>query len=288
MSRCWLLNLDAEKELADPDWRRTERDRDKVVARIPTVQDLLEEGDRLVPLDEDERFEANGSQGMVWCPTSGALQRLQQVGARLPEVPTQEVLRRVNHRRFSFELGVTLPDSVWVNRIPDLQSAVARAPLQQHWLLKRGFGFSGNGNRKVRAGSSGNSVMRWAERHLETEGILVEPLVARLADFVLHGQVSREGETRLGVPCVQVCTAEGRWTQTRIAQADDISDEEAALFLKAGQQAADALHQAGYFGPFGIDGFRWRDLEQGEQFHPLVEINARYTMGWATGMAARS
>ena len=40
----------------------------------------------------------------------------------------------------------------------------------------------------------------------------------------------------------------------------------------------------GYFGPFGIDGFRYRDTDGHLRFNPRSEINARYSMGWAVGM----
>jgi hypothetical protein len=41
---------------------------------------------------------------------------------------------------------------------------------------------------------------------------------------------------------------------------------------------------AGYYGPFGIDAFRWRDQNGKQQWNPRCEINARYSMGWSIGM----
>ncbi len=46
---------------------------------------------------------------------------------------------------------------------------------------------------------------------------------------------------------------------------------------------ADALSRAGYFGPFGVDAYRYRDREQQLRLQPRSEINARYTMGFAVG-----
>jgi hypothetical protein len=42
------------------------------------------------------------------------------------------------------------------------------------------------------------------------------------------------------------------------------------------------LVRAGYFGPFGIDGYRYT-LGSTTGFCPLGEINARYTLGFSTG-----
>ena len=46
------------------------------------------------------------------------------------------------------------------------------------------------------------------------------------------------------------------------------------------EKTAAALHAAGYFGPFGIDAFRYRLPGGGEAFNPRCEINARFTMGY--------
>ena len=41
-----------------------------------------------------------------------------------------------------------------------------------------------------------------------------------------------------------------------------------------------AFAGAGYFGPFGIDGFRYRHEDGSERFNARCEINARLTMGY--------
>jgi hypothetical protein len=44
-----------------------------------------------------------------------------------------------------------------------------------------------------------------------------------------------------------------------------------------------ALFAAAYFGPFGVDGFVYRDHDGGLRLQPRSEINARYSMGFAIG-----
>lgn len=46
------------------------------------------------------------------------------------------------------------------------------------------------------------------------------------------------------------------------------------------ERTARALAAAGYFGPFGIDGFSYRQADGGVAFNPRCEINARFTMGY--------
>ena len=49
--------------------------------------------------------------------------------------------------------------------------------------------------------------------------------------------------------------------------------------------SAQALSAAGYFGPFGIDGFRYRDAQgRGGRLQSMGELNARFSMAWALGM----
>lgn len=52
-----------------------------------------------------------------------------------------------------------------------------------------------------------------------------------------------------------------------------------AALREAAMRAGDALHLAGYHGPFGIDAFVWRDAAGGEHLHPMCEINARLSFG---------
>ena len=53
------------------------------------------------------------------------------------------------------------------------------------------------------------------------------------------------------------------------------------------ERVAGALHAAGYFGPFGIDAYRYADAHGRTRWNPCGELNARYTMGYALGMADR-
>jgi hypothetical protein len=85
-----------------------------------------------------------------------------------------------------------------------------------------------------------------------------------------------------GQPTIQDVDATGAWQSTALTDALT-SDEQSALRREA-QRTAQALHDAGYFGPFGIDGFRWRAPDGELHFQPRSEINARYSMGWAIGM----
>jgi hypothetical protein len=81
---------------------------------------------------------------------------------------------------------------------------------------------------------------------------------------------------------VQDVSERGVFRAVRRAAAAEVSDAEKRALVEQAEHSADALARAGYFGPFGIDGYRYRAGER-HRFCALGEINARYTMGFVTG-----
>jgi hypothetical protein len=91
----------------------------------------------------------------------------------------------------------------------------------------------------------------------------------------------------MGEPTVQTVDDAGAWIETTFLARGVLTTPEESLLRDEGRRVARALFEAGYFGPFGIDGFRWEDRAGAARFNPRSEINARYSMGWAVGMGSR-
>jgi hypothetical protein len=108
-----------------------------------------------------------------------------------------------------------------------------------------------------------------------------------MADFGLHGFVSATGALWLGDPTLQEMTEDGAWIKTRPAAKGELSQDEADSLETTTRQSGEALFAAGYFGPFGLDAFRYRDAKGETLWNPRSEINARYSMGWGIGMGTR-
>jgi hypothetical protein len=279
----WLWNLDAELELANPGYTTPSSTTRERIARLrPWLQQLLEPGDEVL---DEEGGPFPHHVGVAWCPTPHALRRLKKSGALVPEAPPVEVLRAANHRRFCATLGQVLPGARFVENMDDLRTAVEAPSISGTWLLKRSFGFAGRGQLRVAAGSLPEDARRWAEAPLRRgEGLQVEPLVERLGDFALHGQLDRDGSLRVGAPTVQRCSALGVWEGSAPAGLELLDPEREVLHEELRSVGA-ALHRLGYFGPFNVDAFAWRGEGGRRCFLPRCEINARYSMGWAVGMA---
>jgi hypothetical protein len=275
----WVLNLDAELELA--------RGRPGYVAQRKLVAQLAEHGrssQRLlgpqdVLLEQLAREQASRFIGRCWCPTPMALAQLRSAGVEPEPHPDAAVLRRVNHRLFAHELGGGLPEQAYVQSRERLAQLLGDC--SQRWLLKRALSFAGRGQLRV-IGPLTEKQESWIEVSLARDGLLLEPLVEPVLEVSRHGFVWQNGTFRLGRVCVQDVSERGTFRGLRLARTGELTPSEDSAFAERAEVVARALHGAGYFGPFGIDGYRYRRGEQAG-FCALGEINARYTLGFATG-----
>lgn len=279
----WVLNLDAEEELRDPDgYRRSARMGAHLRRFAEHLGQLVRPGDLVL----DGGADAQGRGGRAWCPTPSAVRALAEAGAVVTGVPGLQVLRRVNGRRFAYELADgELPGA-------QLLEAGGAPPIELpgDWVLKRELGFAGRGMRRARFPLD-QAGRRWLTARWEEDGlVLLEPWVQRERDFAWHGWVARTGDVHLGQLTVQECDATGRWRVTRLAQLGELDGVVREALEAAARRAARGLAGAGYHGPFGVDGYQWRDSQGRLHLRALGEVNARFSMGWAigTGDAGRS
>lgn len=291
----WVLNLDAEDELAR---RGAHTPTAAITTRVEAlVATTLRGAGGLIGPEDEVLWPGTGPvtpgrEGRAWCPTRWALSAMQRAGLRLPTTPGDEVLRRVNHRTFSHQLGQALPAAGYAETSAELADllaqtqALARASVERWWLLKRPLGYAGRGRRRVRAGKLSAADEAWVSASLRLfDGLQVEPWVARELDCALHGWVDAAGCSTLGAPTVQRVDEWGAWQGSTLASDGALTTLEVEQLTNAAHQTAEALHEAGYWGPFGLDGFRWRSPDGQLHFQPRCEVNARYSMGWGLGMA---
>jgi hypothetical protein len=282
VDRAWVLNLDADRELARPDrFHRRGNDIKRAEAMIPALAELLEGAHVIRERDPDGA--AAGMRGFAWCPTPSALAAIARSGAGLPPAPSLEVLRHVNHRAFSAGLGPTLVGGRFVQELDDVLQLVDQPTPSGSWLLKLPFSFAGAGRLPIFVGRVTDGERNWMQQSLAKGGLQVEPLVERLADFSQHGMISEDGSVGVGAPVAQDVSPGGVWQRSVRASAEALEDAEREALSLDTHRVAEALVAAGYFGPFGIDAYRYR-WDDEVRFNPRCEINARYTMSWAIGM----
>ena len=273
----WLLNLDADRELQDPlryravelgsvrpDWRER-------------MADLVAPEDIVLPSEEAR---PGACVVQCFCPTPRALAQLETLGFTRPEAPALSVLRRVNDRAFCAQLGQCLPCASFVSDMDALEHRLAIASPTGRYVIKRAFSFAGREQRRVQNGVLDASTKGFCERSFASgEGVQIEPWVERLADFSRHAYLTRAGALTIGPTREQRCDEHGRFLGVAL-DAPSVTQAEAKRLADELQLVAAALEAAGYFGPFGIDGFRYRMPDGSVAFNPRCEINARFTMGY--------
>lgn len=272
----WVLNLDAEHELElgggyTPSLA-TRRALADAVARFAAQ---LPATDVVLGRDPDAR--AHGLSGRCYCPTPSALRRLERAGAIVSAVPNIDIVRTVNERAFGYALG-HLEGARRCTDEHEVDDVLAHGG---RWLLKRGLGFAGRGQRPI-DGAPSDADRAWIRASLRRGALYVEPRVVIEVEVAIHGLVEPDGTFELGRPTLQDVRG-GAWRGSRLAGDEELDAFEREALHASGERAATALARASYFGPFGVDAFRYR-IDASVRFHAFSELNARYTMAWATGM----
>jgi hypothetical protein len=275
----WLLNLDADRELRCPSRYKPQRLPGNARAWTRHMADLVSDDDWLLD-DMPADVSPSACQVMAFCPTPSALARISALGFAPPPAPALSILQQVNDRAFCAELGQTLPDACFARDMATLEGQLARPSFTGSYVIKRAFSFAGREQRRVHDGAMDESTRGFCLRSLrDGEGLQIEPWVQRLGDFSLHGYLSETGMLSIGPAREPRCDDHGRFLEVTTEPAH-LTEDELAQLTDELQLTAAALTRAGYFGPFGIDAFRYRGAGGSVAFNPRCEINARFTMAY--------
>lgn len=215
--------------------------------------------------------------------------------------PDPDAARRCNDRRFCLALGqalgLRLPGAALLGSVDELVAHLAAgggdAGHEQSWVLKAPFSASGRLRLRRRGRVLDQASRVRAQRLFARFGALCfEPWMERVLDFGCLGLVEGPGRWHVLAP---------HWLESDDAgvfRGIVVGPAAGAGWLDAGEQrtvmdtaaaAARALGDAGYRGPFGIDGFVYRAPEAGgaRRLIPMCEINARASFGFVAHALAR-
>lgn len=181
------------------------------------------------------------------------------------EIPPWEVVKKVNSKEYSF----------LQSPLPGARLLYDGDPIDATHLLKSCFGTAGRGSVLASSKKAGAFCKREWDRGLP---ILSEPIVERTLDFSTQWEIESGGSiTFIGVTkChtsptgVHVANRVGDPAFERSYQS--VIDEQKA----AAKNVLEEMSKLGYFGNVGFDAM----LHSNHQLQPIVEINARKTMGW--------
>ncbi len=188
-------------------------------------------------------------------------------------MPPWDVVKLVNSKAFSFVQASQLPGATLVHSWEELQQWIHRTKGPR--VLKSCFGLSGKGH--LFLPTDPERLRKFAEKEFAVGRPLVaEPWVQRKLDFstqwIIHPdqRVEEIGSTRL------ISNERGQYFANHVG---DVFGDDLVHLHRHREIVFPVLQKMGalgYFGNVGIDAMVWGN----DHLHPIVEINARKTMGW--------
>ena len=306
--RLWVMNADCEAELAvwPAPYRRSPTIARRNRALAPELLWLTRPGDalavdppwepELVSRASDRNVELVACDAIgdsprrslePWGWTPSAVDLGTRHGAAV-NGPSFEVVRRLSSKLFSHALereleigvdGAAIADSMESLTVA-LRAACPRP--DDKWVVKSPFGFAARERVLGRGPAIDDRAGKWAARRFATgERLIVEPWLDVTREYGVPIVVHPGGDVEIvGFSDLQTNragAAEGYWIGRPIAT--EVTDELARVANEVGRRLAGE----GYTGPAGIDA-----LEHAGGLRPLVEINARWTMGHVAVAVART
>ncbi len=234
---------------------------------------------------------ARGSQaGRVFTPwgwTPTAAEAGERAGASVSPVAF-EVVARVNSKLWSHalevEMGWALPGARVARTLEELESAAARARpgAEDKWVVKSPHGFAARERVLGRGPRVEAPQAKWAARRFRRgEALVFQPWLEVVREYGVVAEVFGDGSHR--VRGVSDLRTNGAGTGTGYVLGRPPTPARAAELERVAAVVCARLHAEGYSGPVGVDA-----LEHAGGLHPLLEVNARHTMGFVALAVERS
>jgi hypothetical protein len=222
-----------------------------------------------------------------WGWTPSAVAAGEQFGALINPIPF-DIVKRVNSKLWSHalevEMGWSQPGATTARTFEELREAVARAcPAPgDKWVIKSPFGFAARDRVLGRGPSLEGPQAKWCERRFEKgETLLFQPWLEVVREYGVVMEISPDGAYDIhGISDLQT---NGAGTGKGYMLGRPPSVHRLAELESVAGIVSHRLFTEGYYGPVGIDA-----LEHSQGLHRLLEINARYTMGFVAVAVERS
>jgi hypothetical protein len=198
-----------------------------------------------------------------------------------------ELAARVNSKLWSHalevEMGWALPGARVARTAEELLEAAARAcpGADDKWVVKSPYGFAARERVLGRGPRVEGAQAAWASKRLARgEPLIYQPWLEVKREYGVVVEVSRGGAHRLlGVSDLQT---NGAGTGVGYVLGRPPTPQRMKELEEAASVVCERLRAEGYCGPAGFDA-----LEHAGGLHPLLEVNARYTMGFVALAAER-
>lgn len=202
---------------------------------------------------------------------------------RLPYItPDWPLLKTINAKSFSFEHTPHLPHAALLRNKED--ACAWLDSFSGPKILKNCFGLSGTGHFFIEPSTSLEQIFSFLNHEWkQARPVIAEPWVDRTLDFSTQWVIEATKKISYLGPTVCLNDARGKYVASRVGNETALFGEHLP-FLEQHKTAAHKLlmHLAdlGYYGNIGFDAMIYRSQHE-LKLHPIVEINARKTMGYA-------
>ncbi len=307
-SRLWYMNADFETELAahPGPYHRTSfseslnrrlapfllwlaRPGDALLLATPWPDSLRDEARRravkLVSPARSTNLQTHLFTPWGWTPSAVAVGAAS--GAKVCALPF-EVVARVNSKLWSHalevELGIAQPGAAAVGSFAELQEAVARACARagDKWVVKSPYGFAARDRVLGRGPTLEEPQAKWARRRFaQGETLIFQPWLEVIREYGVVLEISPRGSYVIhGVSDLQT---NGAGTGKGYLLGRPPAPHRVTELERIAGVVCSRLFAEGYHGPVGVDA-----VEHTHGLHPLLEVNARYTMGFVALAVERS
>ena len=217
--RVWLLNLDAERELARAGSYETPKRlrRANKAREAKKIQEALCAGEAVLP--EEALTQGAPAVAVLWCPTPNALRAARRAHLRVPPAPPTRCSGHVNHRRFALEVAASpalaricenLPPELGASSLLEAERRFVTVDSPEaddlSWLevppaIGRGsppqarVRLRGKGTAPRPSEAAGRRPEVAPREALDAGGFLVEPEVTLTGELSLHGLSTRQASS---------------------------------------------------------------------------------------------
>lgn len=200
--------------------------------------------------------------------------------------PPWELTQLINSKAFSFTHGTRLPYATLLYTQEELSRWMHSFPGNK--VLKTCYGLSGCGHFHLYCSSTKEYAQALAFSYSEWKQgrpILAEPWVDRVLDFSTQWYITSDGQVHYIGATICENDSFGRYRATRISSEMELFGDFFPFLEQHKIHVMEmllAITKDGFFGNIGIDAmiYRYPDKHSSLSLQPIVEINARKTMGW--------
>ncbi len=201
------------------------------------------------------------------------------------DMPAWESVRSVNSKAFSFVHSPKLSNAALLHNRDEARLWLETTTGPR--VFKTCFGLSGRGHLIIDTKDLSEKASAFLEREWKQKlPVIAEPWVKRVLDFSTQWMVGKDKSISFIGSTVCENDERGKYRANRVGNPHFLFGEHMSFLEKHKMIAIEILAKVaekGYFGHAGIDAMIYEHPEDASLLlHPIVEINARKTMGWVS------